>query len=305
MVANRLIKQQYLQSERINALSCPARDLWVRLALSCDEYGLFHARPSLVASACYPLDPNPQVVAELLDELENHRLILRYTDHERPYLIMRQWYTDRIRSEPLFPLPPEDVVSQAELSGVALRGMNTARAGGPDPPRGADAPQLHSRCTAVAQQLHRGPVLPSRARQTPSQAFDFKGVISNLRREKEVGGVGGGEKTLHECTVVQKEPELNKRTVTPAPTSRGPVKVQGSITYDPLTDQFLGITAQHEIQWAEDYPAINVIDQINQARAWLHANPRNMKRNIERFLVNWFSKSQERAPRSVGKWQDR
>lgn len=59
---------------------------------------------------------------------------------------------------------------------------------------------------------------------------------------------------------------------------------------------FDGIGEQDLGRWQEAYPAISVPDQVERAAAWLHANPANRKSNYERFLVNWFSRAQDRAP---------
>jgi len=45
------------------------------------------------------------------------------------------------------------------------------------------------------------------------------------------------------------------------------------------------------------YPAVNVPREILAAEAWLAANPANAKKNGARFLTNWLSRAQERAPR--------
>lgn len=49
--------------------------------------------------------------------------------------------------------------------------------------------------------------------------------------------------------------------------------------------------------WAEAYPAIDVMQEIRKAEAWQKANPKNRKSAIERFLNNWLSRAQDKAPR--------
>lgn len=51
-------------------------------------------------------------------------------------------------------------------------------------------------------------------------------------------------------------------------------------------------------KWEAAYPAINVKNEIQKAAAWLQANPKNRKSNYARFLVNWFSRSQDKAGRT-------
>jgi hypothetical protein len=53
-------------------------------------------------------------------------------------------------------------------------------------------------------------------------------------------------------------------------------------------------------EWAKAFPAVNVPQALQAMRVWLGANPSNRKtRNgVERFVVNWLSKEQNRAPRA-------
>jgi hypothetical protein len=52
-------------------------------------------------------------------------------------------------------------------------------------------------------------------------------------------------------------------------------------------------------QWAGAYPALSLDAEVRKASAWLIANPKNAKSNYARFLTNWLSKAQDRAPRLV------
>lgn len=51
--------------------------------------------------------------------------------------------------------------------------------------------------------------------------------------------------------------------------------------------------------WKTAYPAINIEIELEKAKAWLIANPANKKKNYARFLTNWFSRTQDRAPRKL------
>jgi uncharacterized protein YdaU (DUF1376 family) len=53
-------------------------------------------------------------------------------------------------------------------------------------------------------------------------------------------------------------------------------------------------------QWREAYPAANIDGELAKAAAWVIANPRNRKSNYARFLTNWLTKAQDRAPRANG-----
>ena len=53
----------------------------------------------------------------------------------------------------------------------------------------------------------------------------------------------------------------------------------------------------HIAVWKQAYPALDIEIELAKARAWLIANPKNQKKNYARFLTNWFSRAQDRAPR--------
>jgi cytoskeletal protein RodZ len=72
-------------------------------------------------------------------------------------------------------------------------------------------------------------------------------------------------------------------------------RARGAITFDYATAQLDGITDSHRERWATAYPAVEIEQQVAAAAAWLAANPKQRKKNIERFLTNWLSRQQERG----------
>ena len=70
-----------------------------------------------------------------------------------------------------------------------------------------------------------------------------------------------------------------------------------SIAYDDESISFIGIDERQMAVWQEAYPAIDVPGEIARAAAWLRANPKNRKSNYARFLTNWLSRAQDKAPR--------
>ncbi len=52
------------------------------------------------------------------------------------------------------------------------------------------------------------------------------------------------------------------------------------------------------------YPGIDLDIQTAKALAWLFANPKNKKKNLSRFLNNWFGSNQERSyPKPTGEYR--
>ncbi len=52
-------------------------------------------------------------------------------------------------------------------------------------------------------------------------------------------------------------------------------------------------------QWVKAYPAVDVNVELVAASAWLLANTKNQKSNYARFLGNWLTRAQDRAPRAA------
>ncbi len=57
------------------------------------------------------------------------------------------------------------------------------------------------------------------------------------------------------------------------------------------------VTVEQTQEWAELYPAVDVIQQLRAMRGWLNANPTKRKtiRGIGRFINTWLSREQDRG----------
>ena len=67
------------------------------------------------------------------------------------------------------------------------------------------------------------------------------------------------------------------------------------ITWDPES-RWKGITDADRADWAETYPAVDIDAEMRKATQWLLANPRRARKsNWRKFIVDWFSRSQDRG----------
>jgi hypothetical protein len=92
------------------------------------------------------------------------------------------------------------------------------------------------------------------------------------------------------------QPHLDPEPPTPTPTPSA--KKRGSVakpTIEFTGEAFTGIEA-FAPSWAAAFPAVDVPTELAKATVWLIANPANKKSNYARFLANWLTKAQERAP---------
>jgi predicted phage replisome organizer len=67
------------------------------------------------------------------------------------------------------------------------------------------------------------------------------------------------------------------------------------IDFDWESRKWDGISDEQVATWAVVYPALNIERELAKAGEWLLANPTKTKKLYRRFLVGWFSRSQERG----------
>ena len=70
----------------------------------------------------------------------------------------------------------------------------------------------------------------------------------------------------------------------------------------PLIDNTLYQISEEKVnEWQQVYQAIDVKNELEMMKCWLNANPKNRKtrKGVERFIVSWLNRSQDKAPRVV------
>lgn len=60
--------------------------------------------------------------------------------------------------------------------------------------------------------------------------------------------------------------------------------------------EFKNISAEDKEKWSKAYPALNINQELLKMEVWVIANPKNRKSNWRRFIANWLSGSQDKAP---------
>lgn len=96
-----------------------------------------------------------------------------------------------------------------------------------------------------------------------------------------------------------KEMETDTETdgVESAPPAPSPAALSPIIGL-PLNDGTeYGITEEQCREWAELYPAVDVLQELRNMRGWLLSNKgrRKTKRGIDRFITGWLSREQDRG----------
>jgi len=139
--------------------------------------------------------------------------------------------------------------------------------------------------------------------KTLGEIQNLTGVAENLR-----GGDGksqGGETQSLTETKEENLPIETKDLTTSAPndsknesgsTHEPPREKIPAIDFDFSTGDFTKITERHLQIWAKAYPAVDISTELQRMAAWLIANPKNRKSNYARFITNWLTRAQDRAP---------
>jgi hypothetical protein len=86
--------------------------------------------------------------------------------------------------------------------------------------------------------------------------------------------------------------------VTPPVTQ--PTSSSSSCTKVHYTEGTLNVPVDLISKWAESYPALDIKNEISKMESWILANPKNSKSNWQRFMVNWLSRAQDKAPAKGG-----
>ena len=105
-------------------------------------------------------------------------------------------------------------------------------------------------------------------------------------------------------TLYAQSDELTSICSTPEDDKAPAAKTNGELLNDPavvgirLNDGTVHEVAESKVStWQVLFPAVDVKQELNKMRAWSDANPskRKTKRGVERFIVNWLSREQDRG----------
>ena len=61
-----------------------------------------------------------------------------------------------------------------------------------------------------------------------------------------------------------------------------------------------GVTPEQLAVWKENFPAIDVQEELCKATVWLDANRKQRKHDVKRFLASWLARAQDRAKAPPG-----
>ncbi len=111
---NRIIKESICTSDDIAGLTWFEEVVFYRLMVTCDDYGRYDGRISILKSRMFPLNPNvtEKSLENAINKLSTCGLVMLYKYDSKPYLQLTAWQKhQQIRNKKSkYPAPTEDTI---------------------------------------------------------------------------------------------------------------------------------------------------------------------------------------------------
>lgn len=111
---NRIIKESICTSDDIAKLTWFEEVVFYRLMVTCDDYGRYDGRISILKSRMFPLNPNvtEKSLENAINKLSTCGLVMLYKYDSKPYLQLTAWQKhQQIRNKKSkYPAPTEDTI---------------------------------------------------------------------------------------------------------------------------------------------------------------------------------------------------
>jgi hypothetical protein len=114
---SRIIRDGWVESERINQLDAPSERFFLRLCLRADDYGRYHGNPTLLKSNLFPLreDVRSTDIPRLIAACETAGLLRCYDVAGKRYLEIPK-FDQRMRAKvSKFPDPPKNAGQPSDI----------------------------------------------------------------------------------------------------------------------------------------------------------------------------------------------
>jgi hypothetical protein len=312
-VPDRYLRDALLRSDRWNACSLDARDLYVRLVMIVDDYGCYDARDGVVCTAAYFLgrtEPLPLV------ELHACGLITRYTNAGKLFLALMRW-GETLRGRRRYPAPPIN----NDLPGIKYRGKYGQKLNFANP--------VGSDNVSILIDVHGRPITPQPPewRRTTSDWLPVAGEAAQALAPKDwqplhadtdsnsaqslpavTSGPPAGSNSAQQAVSSQRSRVIDQESATPSSATNSAQSPSAQLLQPTTTPTTMkekpngeirwqagawhGVSEAQRLRWQDMFAAISIPDQLDRAGAWLDAHPKEHEQ-IERdgsehaFLVRW------------------
>lgn len=178
---SRIIREGFVDSESVCALSDWTHRVYTNLLLKCDDAGRFDGRPEFLRSHLFPLG-TPHRASEVeasLAELVEHRLIIRYQFGRQDYIQVTHWQRTGSATKSKFPW--KDGTTNIDFEWIETRQeqkqfvktsvLPTKQRGSRPPPEGVPTPpndRIPNNELPLGESAERGTVKPPKEPVPPS-----------------------------------------------------------------------------------------------------------------------------------------
>lgn len=124
---NRYVREDAIESERVNALSWQGEVFFRRLINRVDDFGRFSASVPLLRASLFPLQldrVSDKDVARLLSEAEANGLLATYGADGKRFLALAKWEQGRAKASK-YPQPPANIVEHLQTYVYGCQQMQT------------------------------------------------------------------------------------------------------------------------------------------------------------------------------------
>lgn len=302
---NRVIRDGFLDSPRVDALDWFAECVYHRLLLAVDDAGRIDGRSSVLKSRLFPLKDRLRAsdVERGVNQLEEQGLVVRWEVGDQVVIQVTRWRRCGNAQYSRYPDPDgnfeiryvEVQTRDGPVQMVASSLMtppshpNTPRSH-PDP-----AEHPHQRWESKIDVSHTDPI------QTPSASHPYTKTETETKTYTKTGtktDVGA------EASALRPEAELALGSG-PAPSENSrPSGDQAFLVYPTRGTPPEFVLTSRQVEHFEGlYMGIDVRQELLKALAWLEASPERRKtaRGMPRFLVNWLNRAVDYARNGKGK----
>lgn len=338
-MADRYLRDALLQSDRWNALSLDAQNLYIRLLMIVDDFGCYDGRDNVIAQQAYYLGRHEALPLGALHECG---LIMRYTNAGKQYLALTRW-SEGLRGKRKFPAPP----TNNDLPELKFRGkygniIEFKNPKGSDPvsilldvhgrPVMPQPPEWRRVDTdwMPIDSLPQHPVQSRRASHgtpqkisptshvtsapvtsTPVSSSQSQHAVTSSQSLQPVTACRDGTLSVsskHLAVTLKATPpsspsssENDKKSEPTQPTISGG---NGSDKVKLREGAWEGISEAQRLKWQDMFASLSIPDQLARAAAWLQANAKE-REVIERdggeelFVVRWLLREARAVPPTV------
>lgn len=279
MARSRILKPEFWSDEKLALVPREARLTFAGLWTCSDDYGVTKGHPAWLKSQIFPYDVDLTLgeFQEWMADLERIGVIEPFTaDGESFYCIRNFADHQKVDRPSKMRNPPCPSHILARPSRVSREPLATDSRECSDETETETETETEIQTTTAAAGDDRPPLE----------------VREQAQQEQQELQADLTEPAVDECLPA---PDAGRRQPKPAAWVSSPARK--GIVFDYDASRFREVPPDLVEQWQQAYPAVDVLSELRRMEAWASANPVNRKSNWQRFIVNWLTRTQDRAGR--------